>query len=178
MINEINTAEKVYNYLIENVKYGFVSKNGTKFIRKDISEVKYMNNLFNHYYYQSPFELNQSKCGLCFDQIEFARYVLYGNGYDVKTFYTKICNHVFLVYRLGNKYYYFDTSIPYFKGIYSFNSLEELFTYYVSKQNTDKYDEIDFYNYKNIPYGCDFYDFINNIRNQNDIQMTLKLKKN
>ena len=173
MTNDINTPQKVYDYLVDNVEYGFVSKNGTKYIRSKINSTKYMNSIYNHYYYQSPNELLLSKCGLCFDQVEFARYILSNNGYDVETFYTKIHNHVFLVYKLDNKYFYFDTCIPHYRGIYSFNDIEELFTYYINIQNTDL-NEIEFYSYSNIPYGCDFYDFIMNIRKQNNIKRVLK----
>lgn len=173
-MNEINTPEKLYQYMRCNIDYGFVSKFGTKYLRNDVPERIYMNNIFNNYYYQSPEEVYKSNCGICFDQVEFAKNILVNNGYNAKSFYTRIHNHVFLVYEINGKYYYFERCFSNNNGIYRFNSLKELFEYYLSIQKDNKLNEVEFYQYENIKYGCNFDDFISNVKKQNNIKMVLK----
>ena len=174
MMNEINTPEKLYQYMKNNIEYGFVSKYGTKFLRNEIPETIYMNNIFKNYYFQSPEELFKSKCGICFDQVEFAKNILGNNGYNVKSFYTKIHNHVFLVYEFNDKYYYYERCFKDNNGIYSFNTLKELFEYYLSIQKDNKLDQIEFFEYDNIKYGSNFDVFISSVKKQNNIKMVLK----
>ena len=174
MMMEIDTPDKLYKYMKENIKYGFMSRNNTKFLREEVDENKYMNNIIRNYYYQSPTEVYRNKIGICFDQIEFARSILASNGYNVSTYYTKIHNHVFLVIHHNDKYYYFERSFPHNNGIFEFNSFEELCNYYLTIQKDSKLNEVEFYHYKNISYGCDFYDFIASVKKQNDIKLVLK----
>lgn len=58
-----------------NIKYGFISSLDKKqYIRRELNNDKlYEDTLFKAYYLQSPKELLNSKCGLCFDQVEFER---------------------------------------------------------------------------------------------------------
>ena len=173
MINGISNPQELFSFMKSNIRYGFVSKDGKKYIRKEVEESIYMDNIIRNYYFQKPEEVLISKCGICYDQVALAKKFLLDNNYKVYTFYTRIHNHVFLVYEDNNKYYYFERSFPNHNGIFSFNNLEELFRYYISIQN-DLINEISFYSYDDVIYGCDFYDFINNIIKNDDIKMVLK----
>ena len=174
MIIDINTPEELYKFMKDNISYGFISQDGTKYLRKEVKEREYMDNIFKNYYFQSPDEVLKNKCGVCYDQVSFAKNVLENNGYNVQTFYTEIRNHVFLVYTLNSKYYYFERSFPHNNGIFAFDTLEDLFKYYLYVQRNNDFHEVIFYEYDQIDYGCDFYDFIMNIKKQNNIKMVLK----
>lgn len=171
---DISTPEELYQYMKDNISYGFISQNGTKYLRKNVKEKDYMYIIFKYYYFQSPEEVLVNKCGVCYDQVNFAKFILENNGYDVQTFYTEIRNHAFLVYILNNRYYYFERSFPHNNGIFSFATLEDLFKYYLYVQRNNCFNEVSFYQYNKVNYGCDFYDFIMNIKRKNNIKMVLK----
>ena len=174
MINEINTPEKLYQYMKENIEYGFINRYSTKYLRSVVDANVYMNNIFNNYRLQSPMEVYKNRCGICFDQVAFAKEILLNNGIDVETFYTKIHNHVFLVYKYNYRYYYFERSFPHHNGIMGFDTLEELFRYYLSIQEDTKLNEVAFFQFNKVIYGCDFDEYIDNIMKQNNVRMILK----
>ena len=157
---DIKTPFDLYDYMKDNIKYGFVNQNKEKLFRKTTPEIYYMDEIFRNYYFQSPEELLKSKCGICFDQNKLIKYWLKNNNYIVNTYYTTIRNHTIVVYYYNNEYYWFERTFDDYKGIHVFDSLDKLFYYYIYVE--DSLDSnVEIYEYDNIPYGVDLYDFIN-----------------
>ena len=65
--NTLNTPEKLLKYM-EDFKYGYMKKDGSL-------EHEEYENFFNDYKLQSPSEIMISKTGVCWDQVEFERYI-------------------------------------------------------------------------------------------------------
>ena len=92
-------------------------------------------------YLQSPKELIKSKLGLCIDQVELERYYF---KYPTKSYiivykdndYERM--HTFLTFKKNDKFYWFEHAWTDLKGIYEYNSLDELF-----EDVKDKYEEFE-----------------------------------
>ena len=67
------------------------------------------------------------------------------------------------------------------KGIYEFNSLEELINNYINiliNNSNYKYSEVEVYYFDKVRFGCDFYDYVHNIKsNKNNLVLKKKIKK-
>lgn len=156
---EIKTPKELYSYMKENIEYGFVNQNNEILLRKEKSEIYYMEELLRNYKFQSPEEVIMSKCGLCYDQNELMRYWLESNGYDVKTYFSPIRNHSILVYLDNNKYNWIERTFKDVVGIHDFNNLEDLFNFYLYIQDSE-HVSTNIYEYDIKDYGCNFYDFV------------------
>lgn len=66
--------------LMENINYGWIDKNNNK---HEIVDETY----FNNYFLQKPSEVIKNRIGVCFDQVELERYYLFGNDWNIKTFF-------------------------------------------------------------------------------------------
>lgn len=134
-MKDFSATEDLYNYMIDNFVYGFISQSGEKWIRqKGINDDEYKKELFSNYYLQAPIELEESKVGICFDQVLFARYILLKMGYKVYFFYSKERNHVFLIFKDGNKYALFETTIKWQNGIHYYSTLNDCLRRYCCDQ--------------------------------------------
>ena len=176
---EIKTPKELYSYMKENIKYGYYSKIDNKYyIRSKLNnDLLYEQRLFKSYYLQSPEELLNSKIGLCYDQVELIKKWLITNNYKVHTYYTNFHNHAFLIYEDNNKYYLFERCIKKFNGIYENNNLDLLLNYYKELQLKGNPNiSFNIYEYKQVKYGSDFWDFILNATNDNLFVNELKVK--
>ena len=161
---DIKNPNDLYLFTRNNIKYGFINKDNKVLLRYNTFEQYYMEELFRNYKFQSPQELLISKCGICYDQNELMRDWLNTHGYNVKTYYTSLRNHSLLVYYVNNKYYWIETTFKPIRGIHTFSSLDALFEYYISTQS-DEDKNLSIYEYENMNYGCDIYDFISQAKN-------------
>lgn len=158
---EIRNPYELYEYMKNNIEYGFYSSLDKKIHKRtETDNYNYENLLFNYYYLQKPEELFKTKAGICYDQVEFERKWFLDNGYEVHTFFTPYHNHCFLVFKDRDYYYLFETCIKDINGIYIGETIEELLDYYKILQNNF---DIEFYEYNNVTFGCNFINFISHI---------------
>lgn len=169
---DIKTPEDLYIFMRNNFRYGYLSNiDSDKHIREEMNNDElYEKILFNNFYLQTPKELLKSKCGICYDQVEFERKWFSDHNYSTKTFYTPYKNHAFLIYKDDDKYKLFERTVKEFNGIHIGNSVEELLERYKEKQLKDvDLDDIDFYSYNKATFGKDFNTLIKNIVKDNNI---------
>lgn len=141
----------------ENIKYGFINKDGNPCFRKELGDELYENLLYEEAYLQTPNELIINKCGVCYDYVELERKWFLDNGYLVYTYFTPYHNHTILIYSDNAKYYFFERSFKEFNGIYEFDSLEDALYFYLElqiKNSNNKIDSIDLYEYNDVIFGC------------------------
>ena len=162
--DDVKTPEDLYLFMKDNIRFGFMNQDNDILLRNKTNEIYYMEELFRNYYFQSPERVLRNKCGICYDQNELIKYWLINNNYDVKTYYTTVKNHGIVVYMKDNKYFWIERTLLDAKGIHEYYSLNELFNDYVYYQNADD-KEIEIFEYDNMRYGLDFYDFISTAKN-------------
>jgi hypothetical protein len=137
--DELKTPSDLLKFMDDNVKYGFVSKNGKKYFEQN---EKWNEDWYTKCIIQSGDELLQTKCGTCWDQVELERKWFCGHGYQFKTVFvwfgiqepSNYPTHTFLAFKKGKKWYWFEHSFEACRGIFGFNSLKELIDYVKSKQ--------------------------------------------
>lgn len=160
---DIKSTKALFNYIDNYIEYGFVTQSNKRVIKKESYPFYYTEQLLRNYKLQSPEEVLESKCGICYDQNELAKYWLKKQNYNVNTYYSIIRNHSLLVYVDNNGYNWFELTLPVGKGIHSFNSLDELFEFYLFTEDIDKKSDI--YEYEITKYGLDYYNLINEVKN-------------
>lgn len=114
------SLEEVMN-LLSDIKYGYMNNAGNVCYSFDIFD--------DDYVLQSYKDMLKTKTGVCFDQVELERHYLYNR--DITSYF--ICyygvflqSHTFLVVKENNKYIWFEHAWEKYKGIYEYNSLDEL----------------------------------------------------
>ncbi len=110
---------------LKKIKYGWLDKNNHIHI-KDYDDFN------NEYILESPDEVEQNKIGVCWDQVEYERYLFEKNNIRVKTYFIvhddeNICpTHTFLTFQKDKKYYWFEHAWELFEGVHEYNSENEL----------------------------------------------------
>lgn len=114
------SLEEVMN-LLSDIKYGYMNNTGNVCYSFDTFD--------DDYVLQSYKDMLKTKTGVCFDQVELERHYLYNR--DITSYF--ICyygeflqSHTFLVVKENNKYIWFEHAWEKYKGIYEYNSLDEL----------------------------------------------------
>ena len=113
---------------LRNIEYGFKDKNGANLINSE----SWDKNFYNFYYLLSPEELLNSKCGVCWDQVELERKLFNDANINCDTYFIYIDDnenlpsHTFLIFQLNNKYYWFEHSWYDMKGIHEYNNIKAL----------------------------------------------------
>lgn len=123
--------EEIMN-IMNDIEYGFKDDKGNNIIETDIE--KWDNEFDKFYFLQTPEELLDSKCGVCWEQVELERKMFKDAGYDIKTYFIYSYNvennqapsHTFLVYEKDTKYYWFEHSWFDYKGIHEYDKLKNL----------------------------------------------------
>ena len=167
---DIKSPKDLYIYMKNNINYGFVTKNGEVFVRKEVGDDKlYEDMLVKSYYLQSPEELDISGYGLCFDQVIFARNWLKNNGYNTQGYYTTHHNHTFLAYKDKDitRYVLFERTLGDYNGLKNFYGLNSLLNYYNDLQkimSNKNIGDIDIYSFGDIEYGLGFYELLDELR--------------
>ena len=113
---------------INDIKYGFVDNNVNIYPDND----RDWDNSFSKYYrLQILNELEQTKYGVCWDQVELERFYLNEMGIESKSYFIVeydelICpTHTFIVVNDNNKYYWFEHSWEPYRGIHEYGNLNE-----------------------------------------------------
>ena len=110
--------------LMNNIEYGYVDKEGRKYTKE-------FDDFADLYILQTPKEIEKSKVGVCWDQVELERYYFKGNDWNIKTYFLvyydgdKCPTHTFLTFEKNNKYYWFEHSWERFRGIHEYESLKK-----------------------------------------------------
>lgn len=116
--------------LMNSIEYGFKNEKGENII--DVNPQKWDNEFSEFYYLQTPDELLESKCGVCWDQVELERQLFEDNNIKIKTYFIYIIDknmypsHTFLTYENNNKHYWFEHSWEKYKGLHEYESEMEL----------------------------------------------------
>ena len=159
--------------ILSIIEYGFKDKNGNNLINSEIWDKEF----YNFYYLLSPEELLNSKCGVCWDQVELERKLFNEANIECDTYFIYIDDnenlpsHTFLTFQLNNKYYWFEHSWYDMKGIHEYSDLKALLNdvkikFLDSRKNEINSDlnyDIFIYKYNKPKYhiNCDeFYDYI------------------
>ena len=175
MIEDIKTPEELLSFM-DQINYGFVDQDNKVYLDEEFEE-----HVFNKWRLSSPERLLKVKYGHCFDQVEFEREWFTKHNYKFKTYYmmyllpyeNPFSTHTFLVYEANNKYYLFEHSDYFNRGIHEYNTLDELLTS-ESKHHTEynlknhemtkeEINSLKIYEYQKPKYDIDMLTFINDI---------------
>lgn len=114
----IKDVNDLLQWMQKEINYGFIDKNFKKY-REDFDDLDF----YKNYYLQSPNLVYRNKIGVCWDQVEFIRYVL-----NKKHILNDVCfiiknnlvssTHTFVIYQIDSKLYYFENAFEKYRGIY------------------------------------------------------------
>lgn len=133
--NKLQTPLNLLDFMHETIAYGFVDKNGKKYIDQ-------FEEWYSKYIVQSGDQLLISKCGTCWDQVELERKWFQEHNYEFKTIFSwfgipepsEYPTHSFLAFKENDKWNWFENSFNAYRGIHKFDELNELIEYVKSKQ--------------------------------------------
>lgn len=137
-MNESKNPNDLLDFMSKNFNYGYLGKNGRVYYYNDSDFEK---DWFQQYILQNSKDLLKNRCGNCWDQVEFERDWFKKKGYEIKTIYEMVKlnydnvypTHSFLVYKNNNYWYLFENADFDNRGIYKFNSFDELLSYQYNK---------------------------------------------
>ena len=178
-MNNIKSPRELLEFMDKNITYGFVGKNGKKYLDPYSPE---WNDWYNECFVQTGEEILKSKIGTCWDQVELERLWFENNNYDFKTIFSwfevnrenSLPTHTFLIYEDNNKWYWFENAFGDYTGIHEFNSFDESIKYVKEKQyefalinsidiRKENKETITCYEYSKPPKGIgvqEFFDFV------------------
>lgn len=140
-IEKIQTLQDVFNFMNENIEYGWLDINGK-------IHIKTMKESRRIYRTMSIDEILEYKMGTCIDQVQLMHYLLDKINVKNKMFCCRIFEpddyddleeeehmHCFILYYIDNKVYHMEHPNFERKGIYEYNSeaeaLETIVKYYI-----------------------------------------------
>ena len=176
----MDIIHKIMNQL-DDIEFGFKDKNGNNLI----SDKRWENDFPNFYYLLSPAELLETKCGVCWDQVELERKLFNDSHIDCDTYFIYIDDHAnlpshsFLTFQLDGKFYWFEHSWYDMKGIHAYDSIEALLTDVKARFLQSREDEIDpnsnydtfIYKYRQPEYHLSYNEFYDYIKTQKRINI-------
>lgn len=116
--------------VMDSIEYGFKDEKKVNIINSNPQ--KWEDEFYKFYYLQTPDELLETKCGVCWDQVELERILFQDNNISFKTYFIYIVDndmlpsHTFLTFTYNNKHYWFEHSWGAYKGIHEYESELEL----------------------------------------------------
>ena len=158
--------------IMDTIEYGFKDENNQNII--NTNQQKWDDEFENFYYLQKPEELLNTKCGVCWDQVELERKLFEEKKITCKSFFMYILSnknlpsHTFITFKMNDKVYWFEHSWGKYKGIHEYINEEELLKDIINKFREDHLevntnDKLYLYEYKKPKYhiSCDeFYKYI------------------
>lgn len=129
-VNKMNHQINDIMNTMNSIEYGFKDDNDENV--NSTNPKKWDEEFENFYYLQTPEELLNSKCGVCFDQVELERKLFQDHNIKIKTYFIYITDdnslpsHTFLTYEQDKKHYWFEHSWGEYKGIHEYESEVEL----------------------------------------------------
>jgi hypothetical protein len=167
-ISKLDTPEKLLTSM-KDVKYGFLNRDDKKIHSVDDWEEE------DQYVLQSPQQFHRTRTGLCWDRVEYQRYVFENTiKLPFKTFYNDSSRtgpgtnyaHTVLVFERDNTYWLMDTtkdSKSKIKGIHPYVDMNTI--YRLLKQDVPELKKFTLYEYdKPRKYGITLRQFLTHIR--------------
>lgn len=174
--------EEIKNLLnkMSEFEYGWIDKTGYKYVNK-IAKNKFITD----YYLQNPKDMDKTKIGICWDQVEYERNFFERNEIPHKSFFViyndgiKYPNHTFLIFKDKKKYYWFENTYHDAHGILEYDTLEECLEHVKKeflKENKLEIigEQIEWYVYEKPKYGLKAEEFINYCLSQTKANADLK----
>lgn len=159
-MEELNSPEKLLDFMSSNIKYGYVDKNNHKH--------NSLSGMYRHYILQTPQQVFENKIGVCWDQALFEAYIFDKYiKYPYKLFYIEQSDpmsstHTFLIYNKMGKFYYFENSYEKLRGIHKLKDIDEGIDMVVKAMREDGKDSgVKVRMISKIPSGLDCLEFMN-----------------
>ena len=165
-IDEIKSFQDVYQFMVDNIEYGWIDIYGEKHIKtmKDFRKI---------YRTMSIEEMLENKIGTCIDQVYLMHYLLNKINVKNKMFCCRVFEpddygnleeeehmHCFVLAFENNKVYHIEHPNFERKGIYEYNSEEEaiesIVNYYIELRGGKESPTKEFYE---VPVGISFKEF-------------------
>lgn len=159
--------------LMQDIDYGFPDndKNNLRITNpKLFDDDKYFESI---YYLLKPEEVEEYKCGVCFDQVEYERYYLEKKNIISNSYFIEYVDnenmpcHTFLTFQENNKFYWLEHSWGIYEGIFAYNSLEELLNdikIKFAKFNNIDISKVNIYEYAKPKSGISYKEFLEHCR--------------
>lgn len=137
-MTNIKTPEELLDFMSNNIKYGYLGKNGKVYHYDDLN---FNLDWYEQYILENKDDLLKNLCGNCWDQVEFERYWFLKNGYEIKTIYEMVKlnydnnypTHSFIAYKDNNYWFWFENSDFVNRGIHKFDTFDALLNYQYKK---------------------------------------------
>lgn len=146
---KIQTPEELMEYLDNNISYGWIDRNGKKYINT-LSHVR------ENYRTGTINEIFETGLVTCAEDAKLIKYCLDRLGYETKlychrayeteeNFDQTVKMHCFVLFKKDNYWYHFEHSMTPIKGIHKYDTIEEALNWITSKWNKNerKLAEID-----------------------------------
>lgn len=142
---------------LDDIQYGYKDKDNNVHYNVD-------NKFAQNYSLQSPEEVLKNKVGVCWDQVELERVLFLEKKISVNTYFIvhydgdKCPTHTFLIYKLGEYFYWFEHSWELFRGIHKYDSeleaLKDIRDKFIKYELHNQYEPMNLciYNYDKPKY--------------------------
>ena len=173
--DKIASPQELLNFMSENIKYGFIGKNGKRYLNQDSKD------WFKECLVQTGNQVLETKIGTCWDQVELERLWFEKNNYEIKTIFiifevnyeNDFPTHTFLLYKKNDKWYWFENAFEDFRGIHEFESVKDAIDFvkskhleYAIKSNIAKQEDKDLivtYDYSKLIKALNVEDYLNHV---------------
>lgn len=130
-MNNIKNEYELLEFMKENIRYGFLTKEGKKYFPGDDN---YNEIWFEDGIVQTGDNVLKTLVGTCWEQVEFERKWFEDNNIKVRTFFfwyeiekeNNYPTHTILTYKKNNKFYWFENAFDFHRGIHEYDSIDEL----------------------------------------------------
>lgn len=152
----MNTGKNLLK-MMKDINYGYLDN------KMEVSNN--FNNFSTTYILQSPFELDKSKIGVCWDQVEYEREYFKQNNINSETYFliyfgeSNFPTHTFITFKEEEKHYWFEHSWEPYQGIHEYKSeiglLRDVKLKFIKSESIDEtnYQNIIIYKYYAPQYG-------------------------
>lgn len=112
---------------MSDIEYGYIDRAEKKYFDVDAQFDK-------EYFLQSADEIERSRIGVCWDQVEYERSFFKKFGLPFETYFivyyteAECPSHTFLIFKRDGKYFWFEHSWGQYQGIHAYDSKEQLLT--------------------------------------------------
>lgn len=134
-----------------------------------------------NYYLQSPRQLQESKIGTCFDQVELERELISKLGVDLRTYFIHYpsekydISHSFLIYKDTKRYYWVENAWLKYKGLHSYRTKEELFNdvlkKFIATIPGGDFRRVKLYAYARPRYGINYVKYLSHCINGRSMKL-------
>lgn len=110
---------------MSDIEYGYIDRAGKKHFDVDAQFDK-------EYFLQGADEIERSRIGVCWDQVEYERRFFKKFGLDFETYFivyymeAECPSHTFLIFERDGKCFWFEHSWGQYQGIHAYDSKEQL----------------------------------------------------